>query len=92
MELKILVILSVLVYSAQFLNKGKTKKFKITDTEQQYYLPKLMVVEPAIRRRSLWNTQTQLNLVIYRLNVKREKLQDINKGLLRENLKIEKVI
>jgi len=92
MELEILDILSVFGYRPQFLEQGKTNNFEISDSAQQYYLQKLMVVEPAIRRRSLWNTQTQLNLVIDQLNMKLEKLQEINSELLRENLKLNKVI
>ncbi len=92
MELEILDILSVLSYKPQFLSQDSIKKFEITNAVQQYYLQKLMLVEPAIRRRSLWNTQTQLNLVIDQLNAKHERLQEINTGLLRENLQLKKVI
>ena len=92
MELEILDILSVLSYKPQFLSQDSIKKFEITNAVQQYYLQKLMLVEPAIRRRSLWNTQTQLNLVIDQLNAKLERLQEINTGLLRENLQLKKVI
>ena len=98
MELEILNILSFLDYKPQFIPEVKTdrnklpKSFQLTDYAEQYYLERLMLVEPALPRRTLWNTQTQLNRVIDNLNEKIERLQNINAGILKENLSLKKII
>tara|TARA_B100000945_G_scaffold14930_1_gene11169 strand:+ start:256 stop:1140 length:885 start_codon:yes stop_codon:yes gene_type:complete len=98
MELEILNILSFLDYKPQFVPEVKTdrnklpKSFQLTDYAEQYYLERLMLVEPALPRRTLWNTQTQLNRVIDNLNEKIERLQNINAGILKENLSLKKII
>ena len=70
MELEVLDILSNIglplefVYDLEIKDQAQSQKFENMNAAQQYYLQKINLIEPSIRSRNVWNTQTQLNAVI----------------------------
>jgi hypothetical protein len=98
MELEVLDILPNVglqlefVYDLEINDQIQSQKFENMNAVQQFYLQKIKLIEPSIRSRNVWNTQTQLNVVIDELKKSIERLQNVNTELLKENLELKKVI